>query len=164
LGEVFLAKKPTAIRTILGSCVAVIFHVPRLKVSALCHAVLPEQNADGSCREFCPHPCKHRAPAEGELRYVTCCIRKMLNDLDRLHVDKAEIVTTLVGGANVLEALDRRWSVADRNVEVAVATLEKQGIRIQYRDSGGNLGRSIEHLSDLNRTTVRYHRSEPQER
>lgn len=164
LGEVFLAKDPTAIKTILGSCVAVIFHVPRLRISALCHAVMPEQHADGRCRESCPHPCDQKPAREGDMRYVTCCIRKMLNDLARLHVDNAEIVTTLVGGANVLAVLDPRWSVADRNVAVAKATLAKLGITIRYKDVGGNLGRSIEHLSDLNRTTVRYHRSDLQGR
>ena len=77
----------------------------------------------------------------------------------RLQVSRREIVTTLVGGANVLEALDHRWSVADRNVAVAITTLEKHGIPIQYMDVGGTEGRTIEHLSDVNRTTVRYHRS-----
>jgi chemotaxis protein CheD len=159
-GEVFLAKKPAAVKTILGSCVAVIFHIPRLRISSLCHALLPEPHGDGRCRESCPQPCDLLPSEFGNLKYVTCCIRKMLDGLGRLDVQRKEVITTLVGGANVLEALDQRWSVADRNVAVAIATLERYRLPIRYMDVGGNEGRTIEHLSDVNRTTVRYHHSD----
>jgi chemotaxis protein CheD len=159
LGEVVVAKRPTSIKTVLGSCVAVILHAPRLKISALCHAQMPEKHSDGRCRDSCPHPCNQKSSDLGGFMYVTCCVRKMLSELRRLHVDEGEIVATLVGGANVLQGMDRRWSVADRNVAVAIATLEKQRIPIRYTDVGGTEGRTIEHLSDSNRTTVRYHRT-----
>ena len=40
-GESYLARKPTIIRTILGSCVGVTFWSARLGIGALCHAQLP---------------------------------------------------------------------------------------------------------------------------
>lgn len=161
-GEVVLAKRPSAVKTVLGSCVAVILHVPRLRISALCHALMPEQHSEERCRDSQPHPCDSNPAEAGTLKYVTCCIRKMLTDLRRLQVDSKEVVATLIGGANVLEGLNGRWSVADRNVATAIATLEKHHIPIRYMDVGGTRGRTIEHLSDLNRTTVRYHQSKPQ--
>jgi chemotaxis protein CheD len=159
-GEVFLAKKPAAVKTVLGSCVAVIFHIPRLKISSLCHALLPEPHGDGRCRETCPRRCSRLQSEFGDLKYVTCCIRKMLEGLHQFEVRRKEVITTLVGGANVLTTLDQRWSVADRNIAVAIATLERHRLPIQYMDVGGNEGRTIEHLSDVNRTTVRFHRSD----
>src|ERR1700691_3645113 len=41
-GESYLAREPTIIRTILGSCVGVAFWNDRLGIGALCHAQLPK--------------------------------------------------------------------------------------------------------------------------
>ncbi len=160
LGEVIVASKPSIVRTVLGSCVAAILHVPRLRISALCHAQMPERHGDGRCRDSCPHPCFLEAPATNDRKYVTCCVRHMLHELRRRRVRNDEIVVTLVGGANVLANIDPRWSVASRNVEVAEAMLAQTGIVIAYADTGGTRGRVIEHVSDLNHTKVRYHGSE----
>jgi chemotaxis protein CheD len=157
LGCVVLAETPSIVRTVLGSCVAVILHVPRLRISTLCHAQMPEKHRDGRCFEFCPKPCYVELPGSNEMRYVTCCMRYMLRELGRLHVAKKEIVSTVVGGANVLRNIDPQWSVAGRNVTAAMAMLEKEKIRVAYSDVGGTKGRVIEHFSDLNRTKVRYH-------
>jgi chemotaxis receptor (MCP) glutamine deamidase CheD len=83
----------------------------------------------------------------------------MLTELQRRWVDKAEIVCTLVGGANVIRNIDPRWSVGERNVNTALQLLQCERIKIHYRDTGGTRGRVIEHLSDVNRTKVRYHDS-----
>ena len=40
-GELYLARKPAILRTILGSCVGVTFWSARLGAGALCHGVLP---------------------------------------------------------------------------------------------------------------------------
>jgi len=81
----------------------------------------------------------------------------MLRELDQRGVYRSEIVCTLVGGANVVRAIGLQWSVAERNVTAAKEMLKREGIRIGHADTGGNLGRVIEHTSDLNRTRVRYH-------
>jgi chemotaxis protein CheD len=160
LGAAILVERPSVVRTVLGSCVAVILHVPRLGISALCHAQLPELHSDGRCRGSCPVPCRIEAPATNNLRYVTCCIRHMLTELHCRRVSNQELVATVVGGANVLESLSPRWSMASRNVETALATLERLRIPVAFSDTGGTRGRVIQHLSDLNRTHVKYHGAE----
>ena len=40
-GELYLARSPAILRTMLGSCVGVTFWSPRLGAGALCHGVLP---------------------------------------------------------------------------------------------------------------------------
>ena len=159
LGAVGIVDTPSIVRTILGACVAGILHVPRLRVSAVCHAQMPEREAGLCCSDACPQPCGGKQSDSTDLRFVTCSIRYMLNDLHRRHVIKAEIICTLVGGANVIKNIDPRWSVGDRNVEMAVSVLKSEGIRVAYSDTGGVKGRVIEHTSDMNRTKVRYHDS-----
>lgn len=83
----------------------------------------------------------------------------MVRELHRLRVTNKEMVATLVGGANVLENLEPRWSVASRNVEIAKSMLERYRISLAYADTGGTRGRVIEHYSDVNLTRVRYHGS-----
>lgn len=157
LGCVVVAQTPSVVRTVLGSCVAVILHVPRLRLSALCHAQMPEKQTEHRCFESCPNPRYQELPDANELKYVTCCIRYMLDELLRRRVRKGEIVTTLVGGANVIRNIDPKWSVASRNVAIAQSMLEHEGISIAYSDTGGIEGRVIAHLSDVNATRVRYH-------
>jgi chemotaxis protein CheD len=157
LGCVVITEVPSQVRTVLGSCVAVIFHVPRLQISALCHAQLPEKLTEHPCYESCPIPCYKESPDSDAFKYVTCSIRYMLDELHRRGVCRGEIVTTLVGGANVVRSIDRSWSVADRNVAVARTMLENEGMVVAYADVGGIRGRVIEHLSDVNGTEVKYH-------
>ena len=160
IGAVVVVDAPTVVRTVLGSCIAAIFHVPRLRVSAVCHAQMPEPGDGLHCDETCPHPCRQRRPSDtNDLKYVTCCIRYMLDELEKRGVGKSEIVCTLVGGANVVRNIDLRWSVAGRNVTMAKRVLAREGINIRYEDTGGSQGRVIEHTNDLNQTKVRYHES-----
>jgi len=159
LGAVIIADTPSIVRTVLGSCVAVIFHVPRLRLSALCHAQMPEREGDLCCRSSCPKPCGSANADANELRFVTCCIHYMLSDLQRRWVDRAEIICTMIGGANVIRNIDPRWSVGERNISTALQCLRREAISVHYRDTGGTRGRVIEHFSDVNRTKVRYHDS-----
>ena len=122
---------------------------------------MPEKATEHRCSESCPNPCYQEQPDSNELKYVTCCIRYMLDNFLRRGVRKREIITTLVGGANVLRNIDPKWSVAARNVAIAQSMLDHEGLAVAYADTGGIEGRVIEHLSDLNRTKVRYHGSEP---
>jgi chemotaxis protein CheD len=157
IGEAVVVDSSTIVRTVLGSCVAIILHVPRLKLSAVCHAQMPEPHDGVGCGEGCPHPCKAKVHDANALRFVSCSLRYMLGELSRRSVNKKEIICTLVGGANVVRNIDRRWSVADRNVKVATKLLKREGIPIRYSDVGGTKGRVIEHICDLNQTGVRYH-------
>ena len=45
-GELIFSKKPIVIKTVLGSCVAVILHDKEKKIGAMCHYLLPEAPSD----------------------------------------------------------------------------------------------------------------------
>ncbi len=45
-GELYVARGPTVLWTILGSCVGVTLWSPRIGAGALCHGVLPRCPAD----------------------------------------------------------------------------------------------------------------------
>src|ERR1700734_876469 len=75
-GESHLARNPTIIRTILGSCVGVTFWSARLGVGALCHAQLPNSPKSASAG---------LTIKEGR-RYVDFAIRDLARMFDELRV------------------------------------------------------------------------------
>jgi chemotaxis protein CheD len=72
-GELHLARSPTVLQTILGSCVGVTFWSKRLGAGALCHGVLPR----------CPTEWPPEATVFFGHRYVDFSIRYLAASLTR---------------------------------------------------------------------------------
>jgi chemotaxis protein CheD len=135
-GELYVARTPAILRTILGSCVGVTFWSGRLGAGALCHGVLP------------------RAPsvwpagfslAEGH-RYVDFSIRYLAQQFDALGAHRDELEIKLFGGADVLPLLSARSSrptVGSLNCKTAVDVLAEEGFSVTASDLGGTRGRRI---------------------
>ncbi len=103
IGEVYIAKAPEIIWTVLGSCVAVVLYNQRLKIGAICHAQLPAQKHKGfKCSDACPVKCLTHVPESKEFKYVTCSIRYLLKKLSELGISKSDTIVKLFGGANVV--------------------------------------------------------------
>jgi chemotaxis protein CheD len=131
-GEMVLSAQPMLITTLLGSCVAVTMFSPRLKLGAICHALLPRCNREESC-------CNHESG-----KYVECAIERMLEELHARGVPNSEIDAKLFGGSDMFDTVEgRRLSVGRQNLEMAQATLEHAGIRVLTQDLGGPRGRKI---------------------
>jgi chemotaxis protein CheD len=131
-GELAIAETPTRISTVLGSCVAVTFHSPRLKFGAICHAVLPY--GSGS-KDF---------------KYVDEAVEHMLDRFAQLGVARHEIEVKLFGGSDVLPKLLSRHSplsVGQQNIAAAKQQLESRGLKLQVEHIGGPLGRKIHFYS-----------------
>ena len=57
-GEAFIAEKPNIVWTLLGSCLAIIFHNKPCQFGAIAHAQLAQDSRmDHQCHAHCPHPC-----------------------------------------------------------------------------------------------------------
>jgi len=136
-GEAFLARKPTIIRTILGSCVGVTFWSPRLGCGALCHALLPK----------CPkNPRSGFTLADG-YRFVDFSIREIARRFDELGAQRGEVQVKLFGGSDVLPiggGVTRPATVGRQNCDVAVELVEAEGFRLAASSLGGVRGRHIE--------------------
>ena len=134
-GELYLARGPAILRTILGSCVGVTFWSRKLRAGALCHGVLP------SCPANWP-------PAEqaAAFRYVDFSIRYLAEQFDLLGARRRDLEIKLFGGADVLP-VDRLRSgkptVGAQNCASALETLAREGFVIAASDLGGQRGRRI---------------------
>ncbi len=127
-GEVFVARHPALVSTVLGSCVSVVLHAPRNGVGAICHAMLPGGTEND------------------DFRYVDKAVSYLYNRLTTLCGGPDDIEAKLFGGADVLNFGIRNEgtpSVGNRNVEAALQTLDMLGLKVSAADTGGIQGRKL---------------------
>ena len=134
-GELYLARSPAILRTILGSCVGVTFWSARLGAGALCHGVLPR------CPRFLP---TGFSLSDGH-RYVDFSIRYLAQQFDALGAHRHEIEVKVFGGADVLPVTrgGHRPTVGALNCSAAIEVLEEKGFTVSASDMRGTRGRRI---------------------
>jgi len=131
-GAVYVAKEPTLIRTLLGSCVSVCLFSPRDRIGAMSHSVLPYPRG---------------MTDKKDVRYVECAIMNMLEGLDRLGVPQGRLEAKLLGGAEMYyrgaEAARLARAVGSNNALTAQKFLRWLGVRVVFENLGGNSGRRV---------------------
>jgi chemotaxis protein CheD len=135
-GELYLARNPSILRTILGSCVGVTFWSARLGAGALCHGVLPR----------CPQVWPPGYNLSDCHRYVDFSIRYLAQQFDALGASRRELEVKLFGGADVLPVAGTgrgRPTVGALNCSAAVEVLAEEGFTVSASDLGGVRGRRI---------------------
>lgn len=152
IGELVVADKPMQVWTVLGSCVSVVLHNPRLKVSALCHAQLAEEKVFGKVNGTGLEQYAQRT-VMNDFRYVEHSICYMLEQLQCMGIKKHEITASVYGGANMIELFT--FKVGTENLNATYRVLEENGIGIIRQDVGGNKSRTIRHFTDTGVTHVR---------
>jgi chemotaxis protein CheD len=134
-GEAHIARKPTVIRTILGSCVGVTFWSSKLGVGALTHSLLPRCGNDPNLDVATGH------------RYVDFAVRDIARRFDELGARRADVQVKLFGGGDVLlvsEAASSIPTVGKLNCEAAIEVVGSEGFNVIASSLGGKIGRNIQ--------------------
>ena len=135
-GELYLAREPAIIRTILGSCVGVTFWSARLGIGALCHSLLPR----------CPATPSFESSPANRHRYVDFCIRDLARQFDELGARRTELQVKLFGGADVLpvnKTVSSKPTVGKLNCDAAVEIARSEGLEVIASRLGGTAGLNI---------------------
>jgi chemotaxis receptor (MCP) glutamine deamidase CheD len=161
VGEVLILKtNEDFVWTVLGSCVSVIFHVPK-RISLICHAQMPTQSKyKYNCFDSCPHTCFDSMQGSSDFKYVTCSIEYMIHQLVKNKISLKSIHTTILGGATGFFGIENDNSVGYQNIMAAKKILCKYKIRINRELTGGNEGITIWYCSSNNRLLVNKHKEE----
>jgi chemotaxis protein CheD len=133
IGEIRVARTPTILKTVLGSCIGVTFWSPRIGIGALCHGALPR--------------CPPGVFAPEAYRYVDFAIGELIRQFEAAGARRQEMQVKVFGGADVLliEAGEtRKPTVGSLNWQMAMETLRDEKLRVLASDLGGLAGRVIQ--------------------
>lgn len=128
-GELFVAKEPTLITTLLGSCVSVCLYCPGNRTGAMCHGVMPEKPGH----------------LEESFRFVDSSVSYMVEIMARQHgFSCATLEAKLFGGADVLRLrlglAAPGPTIGAQNIAAAKTALKKHGVPIVTEHVGGDRG------------------------
>ena len=135
-GDCFIGVTPTLVTTVLGSCLAVTMHAPKMGISTICHAFLPDSSESKRNESHEPQIC----------RFVDTALQNMLETLDKIGVPRRELVIKMFGGSSGIAVRGLEYSSYDigrRNVEMAKKLLNFARLDIAVADTGGNKGRKL---------------------
>jgi chemotaxis protein CheD len=121
---IFADSRHHHIDTILGSCVAVCLHDVRLKKGGINHYMLPFWNGEGLATP----------------KYGNIAIHKLYERMIMMGSKKQDLIAKVFGGAN---QINTTINIGERNIIIALDTLQELGIPIVARNTGGNIGRKI---------------------
>jgi chemotaxis protein CheD len=137
-GQLFAAAMPTAITTILGSCVAVCLHDPATKVGGMNHFLLP-----------------HHVEREASPRFGTVAVPQLVEAVLRAGASRRSLVAKVFGGASVIGALSSGRRLGEENARLALRLLEEARIPVLDHDLCGSRGRKLVFFVDEGTAWVR---------
>lgn len=145
-GELFSGDTPARVKTVLGSCVAILMRTPGTSRAAMAHCLLPEAGASVDA-----------LPRRLALRFVDTTVELMLRMFLRRGGGAAEIEVKLFGGAGRMggPGAPEALSVGRRNAETALSALYARGLRVASSSLGGPYGRFIEFDTETGEVWVR---------
>jgi chemotaxis protein CheD len=132
IGQWAVAAAPARLRTLLGSCVGVVFYDRTIRIGGLAHVVLP------SARGPVDHPGKY---ADTAIPGVIAELERRLGSRTRLR-----LTAKLAGGASMFQVdtpADSSLNIGRRNQEAIEAILDELRIPVLARDLGGTTGRRL---------------------
>jgi len=135
-GDCFIGVQPTMVTTVLGSCLGVTIHVPKMGIGTVCHAFLPDSSDSRTSHHPEPQVC----------RFVDTALQNMLETMDKIGVPRRELVIKMFGGSSgmaVRNVENTTYDIGRRNIAMARKLLKFARLDIQVEDVGGQRGRKL---------------------
>jgi len=126
MGQIAVGSASERLGAILGSCIGLAIHHPRLKTGGVAHIVLPDSSG--------------RAGTPG--KFADTALPHMLALLADLGVPVHGLTAKLAGGANMFGA-SGPMQIGRANVEAVTRLLRVAGVRVAAQDVGGTRGRRV---------------------
>lgn len=131
-GQLAVAARPTAITTILGSCVAVCLYDRSTGIGGMNHFLLP-----------------YHVERDRSARFGTVAVPALVEEVLRAGATRGGLVAKIFGGASVIGAFKTSRNLGEENAALARRLLEEAGIPVLDQDIGGTKGRKlIFHVDD----------------
>ncbi len=130
-GEIYFGDRDTRIRTLLGSCVAVVMWHPKLLIGGMCHYMLPGRPG-GKCEQL-------------DGRYADEAMALMVREIGNAGTQPGDYQVKLFGGGHMFSAQKRvgKDHIGAKNVEMARLLVQQHGFEICSEHMGGVGHRNI---------------------
>ena len=116
-----------AFKTLLGSCVAIMFYDTSTKIKAMNHFLLPSTHNSNE-----------------DMKYGLYSVEAMLNEMYKLGCNKKTMVAKISGGADIMSLnISMANSIGHRNVEFAKDFCQTEGFKLLSEHTRGEHGRLI---------------------
>ena len=136
-GGIVITDHVVVISTVLGSCVSVALHHAPLRLTAMCHGLLPACSGRPGCTNACDRPG----------RYISCSVRLMTAWMHKLGAGRADLQAWVFGGADMFRDLREKnidLHLGRQNVDAAFQALAQEKIPILDHDTGGVCSRRVQ--------------------
>jgi chemotaxis protein CheD len=129
MAEMAVVENSKLLKTTLGSCVGIVLHDGKKKISGLAHILLPEPIR------------KDRSVG----KYAETAIPALFNRVLKRGASKRDVRAYVAGGANMFRASQdtKIATIGERNVEAVKRILQELGIPIVFEQTGGDRGRTV---------------------
>ena len=115
-----------AFKTLLGSCVAIMFYDKVKKIKGMNHFLLPKTNNTND-----------------DMKYGLYSVEAMLNEMYKLGCSKNNMCAKISGGADIMQINMSSPSIGHRNVEFAKDFCKSEGFKLISEHTRGEHGRLI---------------------
>ncbi len=115
-----------AFKTLLGSCVAIMFYDSVTQVKAMNHFLLPSTSSTND-----------------DMKYGLYSVEAMLNEMYKLGCSKENMTAKISGGADIMQLNVSTNSIGHRNVEFAKDFCKSEGFKLVSEHTRGEHGRLI---------------------
>ncbi len=135
-GDCFIGIQPTLVTTVLGSCLGVTMHAPKMGIGTICHAFMPDSSDARASRHPEPQIC----------RFVDTALQNMLETMDKIGVPRRDLVIKMFGGSSgmaVRNVEQTTYDIGRRNIAMAKKLLKFARLDIRVEDVGGQRGRKL---------------------
>lgn len=124
----------------LGSCIGITLYDPGIKLGALIHIMLPQNNSQKEANIF---------------KFADSGIRETLRKLSVFGGVKSRYICKIAGGAQMFAVSGSGGigNIGERNIESVRRIMQAEGIRIKNQDVGANYARTM--LMDVANGTVK---------
>jgi chemotaxis protein CheD len=137
---VLASSSSVKIQTILGSCVSVCLYDPITQIGGMNHFMLPFWNGEGL-----------ESP-----KYGNIAIDMLLAKIIECGAQKASLQAKVFGGANQYTYSKNAFNIGERNIRLALHTLEEFNIPVVALSVGGVCGRKILFESRSGQVLMKY--------
>jgi chemotaxis protein CheD len=131
-GQVFVTATPTAVTTILGSCIAVCLWDGQRRIGGVNHFMLPFSTGS----------------AARSARFGNVAMEELFEQMNVAGARLPFLKAFVVGGSCMFAGMQSAEHLGQKNADLAIDLLSRRGVEIAQAAVGGNRGRKVIFYTD----------------